>query len=496
MSDNFTLPFNQLKQSALLGHLLVNEKFFKLVQNKIKPSYFISERMSKVFDLLNKYYEKYKTYPKREEFRGALMVEILDPKERNNLLAYITKAISDTQWVRLDLIKPELTEWLHSVILMRALTQSQDLFNNQKIKECHIKLMEAVKEVSTTSFNNSEAISFLNYKEYLVNAKEDRKEAITTGLDVLDKCLLDGATGGGLQKGDTTIVMAPVNIGKSTFLISVICANVIKGKDILYMTHEGKPEDLRLMLIANLLKCTRAEVIESYKDDAKLKKLELATNLLEKHLKYIPYNKAGAMTIENVVPIIRSAQEEWQALHSGKGFDLLVSDYPGKLGTDQAKKGNMPPRFVDKIVYDEYIQLALEYNLHALLAIQTNREGSKVNKGITGDGRLLGMEDVKESWDPMAGANNVITLNRSPKSVEKGLIILNIAKSRSNKAGLTIYAKSDFPHCNTHSNELGAFAYEGLRNAESQVEELWGLYQNRIISDNELYNLKSNTSVV
>jgi replicative DNA helicase len=486
MSDGYTLPFNQLKQSALLGHLLINEPFFKMTYTKVKPSYFLSEKLAHIYKLLIKFYESYHSFPTREEFRTSMVIEIMEPAERGLILAYVGKAIMDTQQIRLDAIKPELTEWLHSVILMKGMTEAQSHFNRQQIKECHEKLMVAVKEVQTTSFDRGQAVSFTNYKEYLTKSETERMEALTTGLDILDRCLLKGAPSGGLQKGDTTIVMAPVNIGKTTCLITMATANIIKGKDVFLMTHEGRPEDIRLKILSNVLQCPIDAIFELYRDPAKIAKLELVTAQIEKHLKYIPYNKAGGMTIEEVVPIIRSTQEEWQASHDGKGFDLLVSDYPAILTTELARKGTLQKRNMDQVVYNNYIQLALEYKFHSLLAIQTNREGSKINKHLNGDNRLLMMEDVKESWDPMAEASNVITINRSPQAIQKNLIIYNVAKCRSNTAGVAVYAKSNFANNTTHSNELGGFAYQGVRNAEHIVEELWHLYKNQNIGEMEI----------
>ncbi len=485
-SDGYTLPFNQLKQSALLGHLVINEQFFKMTYTKIKPSYFLSEKLSQVYKLLTKYYESYHTFPSREEFRTSMTIEIMEPAERGLILAYISKAIMDTQQIRIDAIKPELTEWLHSVILMKGMTDAQEHFNRQQIKECHEKLMIAVKEVSTTSFDRGDAVTFNNFQEYLNKSESERLEAITTGLDILDRCLLKGATSGGLQKGDTTIIMAPVNIGKTTCLITMGASNILKGKDVFLMTHEGRPEDIRLKILSNMLQCPIDQIFDYYKDPAKLPKLVAVTTMIEKHLKYIPYNKAGGMTIEEVVPIIRNTQEEWMATHDGKGFDLLISDYPAILTTELARKGTLQKRNMDQVVYNNYIQLALEYKFHSLLAIQTNREGSKINKHMGGDNRLLMMEDVKESWDPMAEASNVVTINRSPQAINKGLIIYNIAKCRSNTAGVAVYAKSNFASNITHSNELGGFAYQGMRNAEHIVEELWAGYANKTIGDMEI----------
>ncbi len=482
-TDNNVLPFNPLKQSALLGHLIINEQFFKMTHTKIRPSYFLSEKSSQIYKLLTKYYTENHVFPTRAEFRHCMTIEIMEPAERNVLLAFISKAIMDTQQIRIDAIKPELTEWLHSVILMKGMTAAQEHFNRQQIKECHEKLMVAVKEVQTTSFDRGQAVTFSNFKEYLNESETERLSAVTTGLKILDEQLLKGATAGGLQKGDTTIMMGAVNQGKSTCLITMACANIRESKDVFYMSHEGRPEDLRLKILSNMLQCPIDEIFNYYKDNEKLAKLSATTKLIETHLKYIPYNKAGGMTIEEVVPIIRATQEEWMATHDGKGFDLLVSDYPAILTTELARRGTLQKRNMDQVVYNNYIQLALEYKFHSLLAIQTNREGSKVNKHMNGETRLLEMEDVKESWDPMAEASNVITINRSQQAANKNLIIYNVAKCRSNTVGVAVYAKSDFANNRTHSNELGGFAYKGMRNAEHVVDELWAAYKNETIDE-------------
>lgn len=169
------------------------------------------------------------------------------------------------------------------------------------------------------------------------------------------------------------------------------------------------------------------------------------------------------MTIEEVVPIIRMNQEEWATTHKGKGFDLLISDYPAILSTQQAQKGNLQMRHKDKIVYDYYVQLALEYKFHSLLAIQTNREGARVNNQEKGNDRLIHSTDVSESFDPIKEATNIITLNRSPEAKKDNYLIYLIDKSRGSETGISILARTNFAHCITHSEALGATAFVGDR---------------------------------
>jgi len=121
------------------------------------------------------------------------------------------------------------------------------------------------------------------------------------------------------------------------------------------------------------------------------------------------------------------------------------------------------------IVYDYYVQLALEYNFHALLAIQANREGSKVNRGIESN-RLLMMEDVAEAWGPMTSATNVITLNRSVNAKRKNRLTLYVAKSRSSETGQAIVAQSNFSHGLTHSTKMKSTGYFGTSTMEGVID--------------------------
>ncbi len=258
--------------------------------------------------------------------------------------------------------------------------------------------------------------------------------------------------------------------GKSSTLITIACHNIRAGKSILYMTHEGRPEDIKLKILANMLECPISQIFDLYKTEDGRKKLNDVGKNIDRHLLYIPYNRAG-MTIEEVVPIIRMNQEEWAMTHDGKGFDLLVSDYPAILSSQLASKGNLQPRHKDQIVYNYYVQLALEYKFHSLLAIQTNREGAKVNSGEHGDGRLLRMTDVSESWDPIKEATNVITLNRSPEAMKEGYLIYLVDKSRGSETGVAIVAKSKFNMCRVHDENYGATSYVGGRVEHDFIKE-------------------------
>lgn len=480
--EEITLPFSEMKQNALLGHLVTNEKFFKVVYSRIKPEWFISERNSKIYKLYLEYFNKYNLVPTVNEFKNYNAFALMEPKEREINFAYLNRCIMETSQIRLSAIKPDLTEWLHTVIIMKGMEQAEKSYNNKDIKTTHSVLMSAIREVSSTNFDKGEEIVFSNYEELLANAQKERNGALTTGLRLLDQAILKNATSGGLLKQTMTILMAPVNIGKTSTMITMACHNILDGKHVLFMTHEGAPKEIQLKIMSNMLKVEVDDIFKMYGTKEGRDLIANITKLIDSRLKYIPYNKAG-MTVEDVVAVIRIAQDEWAAEHSGKGFDLLVSDYPQILTTELAKRGTLQKRNIDQEIYNNYDQLSIELDMHVLTAIQTNREGSKVNRRQNGDNRVLTMEDVSESWGAMAKATNVITINRSPEAQKRNMLMFYVGKTRGAGTGRVVVARSDFARNITHSETLGAVAYYGTKINEEFLESALDSHKNQILND-------------
>jgi hypothetical protein len=253
-------------------------------------------------------------------------------------------------------------------------------------------------------------------------------------------------------------------------MITVGGANLSLGKRILLITHEGRPMDIKEKLWKNYLDVSTKQLFDLPNTDEGVERLEKASRVFDRNLTFIPYNKAG-LTVEEVEPLIRRKQEELMAKR-GKGYDMLIVDYPAKLSTRQAQNGNINKRNVDELVYGYFIQLALEYGFHSLLAIQTNREGAKVNKGQRDERRLLVMEDVHESYGVMQEATNVIALNRDAVAKARQRMTLHLDKSRSSETGFAVVARTNFANAITHSNKLGSIWYRGTSTLADQVDDL------------------------
>jgi replicative DNA helicase len=459
-----TLPMGDRMQSALLGWMLRDDKVFIQVYRKVQASWFLKAIHQKLYGLILKSFQYIGHPPTKAELENYKEVLAEDPRTKMEILNAINRAFSDSDQIRWEAIRAELTEWLQSKILQDMIIKSAKTWNQGQWQQSARIMTDGVAAYRDAQFEEGVEYSFDNLDNLIMGQELERQNALTTGLPLLDAALLDGATVGGLLRGDTTILMAPSNAGKTTSMWTIARHNILAGKDVLAMSHEGRPEDLALKMLRCILGVSEPDLIKMYRDPIGLQRIIDAQKILKVRFTYIPYNRAG-MKVEDVIPIIRRAQEERRA-KTGKGYDLLVVDYPAKLTTEQQSRGTVALRNSIEIVYDYYVQLALEYKFHALLAIQTNREGSKVNKGENTN-RLLMMEDVAEAFGTMMIASNVITLNRSPRAKKENWMTFYVDKSRSKTTGTAVVARTNFGASMTHADKMGCFGYLGTSTMEA-----------------------------
>lgn len=461
--DGVALPFATRKQAAILWYLLTNRTFFEHAKNKLKPAWFTDLIMGKVYAALLEFandprHPRLPTKPELLECRGFMTEEAA---VRSAMRAAVETAYNESQVYGLDVLRGELTEWLHAYIYKEGIETATHHFQQQRFSEAYKIAAERIKLIQETKFEEDFEFDFSNLEQGLAESESRVLEGCTFGLKAVDDALSPGgvSTAGGLFRRDTTCLMAPVNIGKTTAMLSAVAANVVSGRRVLLIVHEGEPTDIRDKLLMNMLGVSKPGLWAMRTTAQGRAALGLMEQLLKKSLTFVPYIKAQ-MTVEDVVPIIRQKCEA--AASEGRPYAMLANDYPELLMSEYAKAARMEDRSRIALVYLIFTQLANEFNLHCLVNIQVNRDGSRANRN---EDRLLGMEDVAESWGAMAKVTNVLTVNRSPNDMAKNRLTYYIVKSRSSGTGRAIVARTDFDKAIAHSDRdgFGAAWYFGSK---------------------------------
>ncbi len=476
------LPFSPVKQDALVGHLLCGDKFFMQARDLITPDLLVDPWSAKLWTSALAFAALWKRPPTESELRESSSISSMEQGARNKIYVKITQCKDAVKRFGLEPLRAELDDWIHGAIYRRAVETSATLYNKGKFKEAFEEMRSGARSIDNVSFTETPEVDFSNGVGFLSQQKEDISKAMTFGVSAMDKLLLEGGNGGSLLPGDMTVLLAPTNIGKTTCMVTIARHNILRGKSVLFLTHEGRPTDISEKIWRSVMKVDNRTLYEMQTTTEGQQKIANATRYLSRFFTYLPIHRPS-LTVEELEGVIRRLDERRRAKY-GSGYDLIVDDYPAKLTCQMASKGNMQRRQKDEYVYDYLNRLASEMGFHCLTAIQGNRESSKINRREAGtEDRLLTPEDVAESFGAMMVATNVITINRDPIAIADGRVTYYIGKSRSSETGWAVVCRSDYRRATTHSDDLGATWYRGQGTMSDKINALLEQHKGQAIPE-------------
>lgn len=487
---SLSLPFSTAKQQALLAHLLTDPKFFSAANHRIRPDWFTDGRSNQLWSMTLGFYDQRRRPPTPAELGECRAMTALDLAEQNRLRDALKLSLERRIDYGLDAIASELTDWLHAQVYMASVKKSERLFNMgakdpKKLQEAYLEMKRMVREIDEISFEPGQVEDMSDPVGDFERQQADAKTAISFGLPALNRLLLpEGEGNGSLLKGDMTVLLAPTNIGKTTTMVTIAAYNILQGKDVLLITHEGRVSDIKLKIWQSLVGLSRQDIMRNLTNKEFVTGFDPFREMCHRHLEFLPLNRAG-LTVEEVESIIKRRQDRWQAQHDGKCFDLVIDDYAAKLTTQQARGGNFQLRQIHEVVYNYFSQIALTQGqeCHVVTAIQTNRQGSRESRHGVGKekARLLQLEDVMEAWGPMTTATNVISINRDDEAQAKDHVTFCILKSRSSQVGWAIMVKSDYAAARSHWDTFDCTWYRGQMAMSDKLDTLLQTYGGREI---------------
>jgi replicative DNA helicase len=486
--DPDLLPFSLEKQRATLGYILHDDKFFSSVVGKLEGDWFADEVLGKIYSALKKWFLAWGRKPTLPELTECPDIRSLNSK----VLVQVRATLPLLEHARKNYdhrpLLSEMETWLKARTIQAALPKAANAFNAQKLDESMIIMNQMVRDYNEIDFSDGAGcLSFLDYGQELERQEQDSTKGLTFGLAAMDRILEPEGLAGGLMPGQMTVLLAPTNVGKTSVMVTVAVANILRGKSVCFIFHEGTEDELKNKFMRCISGMTTSEMRRAYLDPEQAQKMRNYELILTRFLVLKPMYQA-ALKVEEVALAFERLQD-LRRMECGSGFDLLVDDYAAKLTCAANSKGNMQPRQEQENVYNQFVQMGLRHKVHVLTAIQTNREGSKVNRKV-GDRkhetRLLHVEDVAETWGAMTAAAIVISLNRSDQDQELGKITFLLCKSRSGETGWAVVCNSNYDICRTHSNDAGHFRYRGTQSVGKKSEQLMDAYKNQVVGSKEL----------
>ncbi len=397
---------------VVLKHLLNEEDYARRTLPYLKSEYFSETNEKSIYQEIDKYLSQYNALPTKE----ALLIEL-----DNN------SSITDESFSKCSSIVSELNsdpdtdkEWLiektekfcQEKAIYNAIMESISIIDG-KDKQDKGSIPELLSDALSISFDPSIGHDFIDDSDSRWDFYHRVEERIPFDLNYLNKI-----TKGGLPKKSLNIILAGTGVGKSLAMCHMASANLLEGKNVLYITMEMAEEKIAERIDANLLNVSLEELINLPKQmyDKKIDRVKGKTSgkLI---VKEYPTASAHVGHFRHLLNELRLKRQFMP--------DIIYIDYLNICMSHRIKTGsNVNSYTLIKSIAEELRGLAVEKNLPILSATQTTRSGFTNSD--------LGLEDTSESFGLPATADFMFALISTEELEDLNQIMVKQLKNRYN----------------------------------------------------------------
>ena len=395
---------------VILRHLLNDEDFARRTLPYLKSEYFHDRLEKTVYQEIDKFINKYNNLPTKE----ALTLEMdsrddLSDEEfssASSLISQLNGEDVDKQWLT------DTTEkWCQEKAIYNAIMNSISILDGNDKKNDKGAIPELLSDALSVSFDPNIGHDFLDDADSRYDFYHKVEERIPFDLEYLNKI-----TKGGLPNKTLNIILAGTGVGKSLAMCHMASANLLDGKNVLYVTMEMSEERIAQRIDANLLNVTLDD-LEALSKDMYDKKIERVRGKTSGKLivKEYPTASAGSGHFRHLLNELR--------LKRSFVPDIIYIDYLNICASSRVKAGAQVNSYtLIKAIAEELRGLAVEFNVPLVSATQTTRSGYG-NSDVE-------LTDTSESFGLPATADLMIALVSSEELEDLGQIMVKQLKNR------------------------------------------------------------------
>lgn len=349
-------------EHTIFSNIIANEDYARKVIPHLKTEYFHDHVDQKIFEVIDKYIQKYNRTPTKK----TILIDLEDVTGLND--DEYTRAKEEVK----DLVIEASDEaWL----LDQTETFCQDKAIYNSIRES-IKILDGESKLGKgnipqlltnalgVSFDEHIGHSYLDDAESRYEFYHRREERIPFDIDYLNLI-----TQGGIPKKTLTILLGGPGGGKSLAMCHMAAANLLMGHNVLYITLELAEERVSQRIDANILDISLNDMMDVTKD-VFMKKINRIKEKVKGKLiiKEYPTSSAGSANFRHLI----------NELKIKKNFvpDIIYIDYMN-ICISSRLRGNMTDGSYGyvKAIAEELRGLGVEFNLPIVTGSQYNRSG-------------------------------------------------------------------------------------------------------------------------
>ena len=407
-----------LEQTILSG-LLHNEDYMRRVVPFLTDDYFDDFSEKSVYKSIVSYISDYNGVPTKEALRISIEEKSNISDDQYQSISQIITALDYDEKTDIEWLVDKTEKFCQDKAIYNAVRESILVLDGQHKDLDKGSIPELLSNALGVSFDQAIGHDFLEQPEDRFDFYHTKEDKIGFDLDLFNKI-----TKGGLSRKSLSIALAGTGVGKTLFMTHCASANLMAGKNVLYITMEMAEEKISERIDANLMNTTM-ESLQDMPKDVFMKRVQKVKDKTTGKLivKEFPTASAGSAHFRHLL----------NELKLKKNFvpDMVYIDYLNICTSSRMKAGaNVNSYTIIKAIAEELRGLAVEFNVPILSATQTTRTGYSSSD--------LNLEDTSESFGLPATADFMFGLISTEELEGLGQLMV---KQLKNRWGDTNYLK-------------------------------------------------------
>lgn len=400
-------------EKVIFNNLINNEDYGRKVIPFLKKDYFHDKNDQVIFELIDNYVSSYNAFPTKE----VLYIDLSNHngisdeqfEECKTIIGGIpdqSDALSKMEWL-ID----ETEKFCQDKAVYNAVMKSIEILTDKSGTLSNGAIPELLSDALAVSFDTSIGHDFLADTDSRFEFYHRKEERIPFDIEYLNKI-----TKGGLPRKTLNVILAGTGVGKSLAMCHMASANLLDGKNVLYITMEMAEEKIAERIDANLLNVPLDQLYDIPKDmyDKKIARLREKT-VGKLIIKEYPTACAGSANFRHLL----------NELKIKRNFvpDIIYIDYLNICASSRLKHGAGVNSYTYiKAIAEELRGLAVEFNVPIVSATQTTRGGY--------DNSDVGLTDTSESFGLPATADLMFALIATDELKQLNQIMVKQLKNR------------------------------------------------------------------
>jgi replicative DNA helicase len=404
-------------ETTVLRHLIHDEDFARKVLPFVSEKYFGDSTDKLIYSRISQFMEKYNSLPSRE----ALSIEIesskgLGEKEYQSAIEAIQGLTAPEPVDKVWLL--EATEkFCQERAIYNAIMDSISILDGKDRDLGKGSIPQILTDALGVSFDSHIGHDLIDDYSQRYDFYHRVEEKIPFDLEYMNKI-----TRGGLSRKSLNIILAGTGVGKSLAMCHMAAANLMMGKNVLYITMEMAEEKIAERIDANLLNVAIPDL------------QSLPRDIYEKKIQGIRSKTIGKLLIKEYPTASAHAghfRHLLNELNLKRSFvpDIIYIDYLNICMSSRIKTGsNVNSYTYVKSIAEELRGLAVERNVPIVSATQTTRSGYASSD--------VDLTDTSESFGLPATADFMIALISTEELQDLSQFMVKQLKNRYSDPGM------------------------------------------------------------